>query len=219
MHSYLQTLHPDDQERVKKTVIGALDNSQDLTIQYRGVDTTGEVRWLEIHGQFERDTKGLPHYIRGITLDITERKHYEQKLQRSEYLARLLINTTSIMTHLIDQDGRIIDVNESMANALGKPRQELLGNNVFDYFPHDIARKRRKMLKAAVENRTATQFQDSFTAGTVYETTIYPCKELYQGKRQFVVYVHDITNFKKLENELRSKENRLKNAQKITHVA
>ena len=217
-HNYLQTLPPEDRERFRKTIIDALHNNKFLTIQFRALNSTGEVRWREILGQFERDSEGLPIYVRGVTLDITERKHAEQKLQRSEYLARLLLNTTSVMTHLIDQDGRIIDVNETMANALGKPRQELLDTNVFDHFPPDVARRRRKIFKAAAETRTTKKFQDSFTAGKVYEIAIYPCNETYEGKSQFVVYVHDITSFKELENELRLNETRLKNAQQIGHI-
>ncbi|HUR80287.1 MAG TPA: ATP-binding protein [Thermoanaerobaculia bacterium] len=83
---FLESVHPDDRERVDRDVRETLGRgvSSDYETEYRVLHPNGNVRWMHGRGSamFEH---GAPVRMAGITLDITPRKTLE--LEREELLA------------------------------------------------------------------------------------------------------------------------------------
>jgi len=85
----LQSLHADDRERVRHTIESALGGEGELKTEYHAITQDGETRWFEAFGQVERDPHGRPLLIRGVSMDITERRRAEEELRTSqEHLLR-----------------------------------------------------------------------------------------------------------------------------------
>lgn len=85
--AWLRAVHPDDAERVKKTLMVAREGGTDYHIQYRVVWPGGSVHWLESQGKCQRDGAGLVERIVGVVADVTQRKRSEDALMRAEKLA------------------------------------------------------------------------------------------------------------------------------------
>ena len=79
---FLEAIHPDDRNLVKETVDGSLKNGNEFEIEYRLFTSDGDLHWLATRGRLERDVKGEPVRIRGVAIDITDRKQTETELQR-----------------------------------------------------------------------------------------------------------------------------------------
>ncbi|MGN7613832.1 response regulator [Magnetococcales bacterium HHB-1] len=83
---WLQTIHPDDLEEVKK--IGAeyrQGRRDEYEIEYRTKALDGSQKWVISKGStVERDEKGNPIRMVGTILDISERKEFEIALQRAK---------------------------------------------------------------------------------------------------------------------------------------
>lgn len=77
--SWLDTIHPDDRERVQATALNCL--AEDVVEnEYRIVRPDGLVRWICDRGFALRDETGQMYQVVGIAQDITDRKQSEQAL-------------------------------------------------------------------------------------------------------------------------------------------
>lgn len=76
-----EVLHPDDREWSYRVVENALERNEPFELQYRIMTPEGETRWLWERGQAVDE--GL---IEGFISDVTERKGYEQELERTRDL-------------------------------------------------------------------------------------------------------------------------------------
>jgi len=77
-------VHPDDSEFVKKNLDMAIQGIRDYNIDHRMVRTDGKVVWVHARADLERDKKGIPIFLMGTVVDITDRKKAEEALQISE---------------------------------------------------------------------------------------------------------------------------------------
>ena len=79
---HLSRVHPDDRDRVRQALDQAIEQNKDFAADFRMTDQGGEERWISATGQVERDAKGEPLRLRGISMDITARKQFEKEMQR-----------------------------------------------------------------------------------------------------------------------------------------
>jgi PAS domain S-box-containing protein len=79
--AFRNEIHPDDRERVLRTIGEAIDRQLPHHIEYRIVRKDGSVRWVEGRGQLFLNSAGEPDYMAGICADISERKEAEERLR------------------------------------------------------------------------------------------------------------------------------------------
>jgi two-component system, cell cycle sensor histidine kinase and response regulator CckA len=86
-------IHPDDQPAAEEVLDRALREHQPFSTEYRVVWPDGSVHWLAVIGRGSYSpTAGRAMRMRGILLDMTERKRTEEQLQefmRLEAIGRL----------------------------------------------------------------------------------------------------------------------------------
>jgi formate hydrogenlyase transcriptional activator len=79
--SFFKVIHPEDHERVNQAVQQALHTGENLLIDYRISLPDGTIRWVAARGQRYLKATGEPDRMMGVSLDITEQKHMENKLK------------------------------------------------------------------------------------------------------------------------------------------
>ena len=132
-------VHPDDQERVGEEIRGYAEKDvEEYTQVYRFIHKNGEVRWVEDQTSVVRDTDGNKIFNQGILVDITERKLAEEKLRKSEEKFRRIVETAGEGFLLMDENLRIVDVNEAYCNLLGYTREEIIGKTPLDLASDDF---------------------------------------------------------------------------------
>ncbi|MDO8906467.1 MAG: PAS domain S-box protein [Hydrogenophaga sp.] len=77
----IEITHPDDRETMMKKWSLAVQGKQPYDLEYRVV-IEGEVRWLSVQADFERDAQGRAIRALGVTYDITARKQAELEVLR-----------------------------------------------------------------------------------------------------------------------------------------
>ena len=202
-------VHPDDyavaQERTRKRI-----NGEELspTADLRVVAKDGSIRWIHAYNNpIEFDGRTA---ILATSMDITERKHAEESLQKSEQRYRALFNFSpdALYVHVHD---RIALVNPTFCKLLGaKDPSELIGKSVFeivhpDY--HDALRQRWQLVYAG---ELAPPLEETFTRldGTLVEVEVSAMAVDWEGSRGVQVIVRDITERKRAEKALRESEER-----------
>ena len=82
--SFIGRIHPEDRERVNRTVQQAMQSGEDFTIDFRVLRADGSVRWISSHGRLQPNTPGRPSSVMGVSVDISDRKETEETLRRQE---------------------------------------------------------------------------------------------------------------------------------------
>jgi PAS domain S-box-containing protein len=140
--------------------------------------------------------------------DITERKGMEKALKDSEETLLSLINATNETLLLTDREGRILIANETLARRLGKRVRELIGTSQYDYFPSDVAKRRKEQFDKAVHTGKLIQFEDK-RAEKYYDIYAYPVFDETGEVSKIAIFARDTTGRKLAEEELLRYRNHL----------
>ncbi len=103
---YGNIIYPEDLDRVERELSRRIEEDYvDFSQEYRILTKAGEVRWVEERTFIEADENGVVKYLKGIVLDITERKSKEKLL----YIQRDLGIALSTSTHLNETLEKLLD--------------------------------------------------------------------------------------------------------------
>jgi PAS domain S-box-containing protein len=86
----LALVHPEDRDRVMKSMDRALEDLAELRLEHRVFDQQGEVHWVEMVGKTFTNEKGEPSRMLGTVLDVTERKKSDLELEQARERLRSL---------------------------------------------------------------------------------------------------------------------------------
>ena len=95
-------VHPDDWKMMQAKIDGAIQEKRDYVVEFRVVWPDNGSRWRTSSGQAFYDDAGQVTRISGITMDIDERKHAEERVQFLAYYDALtgLPNRTLLQDRL-----------------------------------------------------------------------------------------------------------------------
>ncbi len=149
-------------------------------------------------------------------IDITERKRVENALQESQEIAKAMINATQDLVILLDSEGVIFEINKAAADIFAESPDELLGANIFDILEADISLDRKQKLIEVRSTKQSIRYIEKDINDKIYLTTSYPILDKDEQVFRIVVFLHDITDIKKAEEELQKKEELLRTV--VTNV-
>lgn len=76
-----RNIYPDDETNRAAMIEQTLATGAPLDIEYRVIWPDGSVHWMNVRGTAQRDRKGRPAKLIGVSLDITDRKRAEETLR------------------------------------------------------------------------------------------------------------------------------------------
>jgi len=208
--NFLDYVHPDDRVWLVKdfasTLSGRLTPSE-----FRVVSKSGVIRWVRTSSKLHASSDGKKH-LSGVLIDITSRKLMESALGESkEYLSKI-INSIADPIFVKDREHRWVLMNDSVCKFMGRTLDEILGKSDYDYFPKNEADVFWKKDEEVFKSKTANINEEQFTDAQGVTHTIVTKKTLYtdnEGKEYIVGVIRDVTETKKLEEELRSSQEEL----------
>ncbi len=104
----------EDRERVLRESEEAVETGKDAVSEFRWIAKDGRVRWIENYLSPIVEDTGIVG-LRGVALDVTERKSAEEALRESESFNRTILASLNTHVCVLDRDGRIIAVNQAWA--------------------------------------------------------------------------------------------------------
>jgi PAS domain S-box-containing protein len=144
-----------------------------------------------------------------IWKDITERKHAEEALRKSENTLRVWLNAIQESAFLIDQEGIVLAANTTVAERMHHSVEEMIGKCIFDFVPPEVARIRRSYLAEVIASGKPARFEDE-RSGRIIDNLIYPVFDQDGRIRQLAVMATDVTERKQMEENLRRQEQEYK---------
>ncbi len=107
MARVLESVHPADRRALEEVVRGAVESAQGLRIDYRIVLPDGSVRWIHSRGRLQPATAEKPVRLLGTSVDVTERKQFENlqadRLRFEALLSGISARFVSLAADQLDQ--------------------------------------------------------------------------------------------------------------------
>jgi PAS domain S-box-containing protein len=206
-----QTIHPDDRERVLGDFIRASKEEPSEFPEFhefmsiRKDGSTFPLITYHVPIVHENKITGM----RGIGIDISERKRAEDALRESEEKYRYLVETTGTGYVILDKAGRVITANQEYIRLTGRSTlTEVEGRSVTDWTAsYDVARNIREIETCFTKGRV-----QGFEVGYQKpDGTIQPIEVnasvIQSGSGPIILTLcRDITERKRAEEALRESE-------------
>lgn len=173
-------------------------------VSYRIVRKDGTVRWVEDRGHLVTDKEGMKWFY-VVLLDITEKIHYQQQLERGDIRQRALADLSNDIFFDVDYENGIIDVFGDYEKRFGKQPEiadfaamaKARGKDYSDYFDrmeircHEISR----ILETAEEIDLTLKDKDAMPVWCRYQSAELENNPLHRVGR--LLDIHEFV----LENE------------------
>jgi PAS domain S-box-containing protein len=138
-------------------------------------------------------------------IEMALHKHsLERALRWSEKTNRVLVNATQDILFLLDAGGKILLANRALAKLAGKTASELVRSSAHDLVAQQRISPRMACYQLNPAGEVKIQFEEEFNR-LWYDTTIYPIYNEAGIPLNFAVYIRDITDKRKREQQ--AKEN------------
>jgi PAS domain S-box-containing protein len=151
-------VHPDDYGRVVEEARRATAESRHHRIEYRAVTADGRTIWLRDWIRVLRGADGRPRTLRGVTVDVTERKEAERALRDSEERLRQIADAIEDVVYMDDTaTRRYLYVSPAYERIWGRSCASLYADP--DSWLEAVHPEDRARLAAAMERLAAAGFE------------------------------------------------------------
>jgi PAS domain S-box-containing protein len=142
---------------------------------------------------------GIPYRIT-TNVDITERKRTEEQLAASEAEMRALFTAMTDLVIVYDADGKYLEIAPSSDALLYKPAGEVIGKQVQEVLPKNIADQIVACIRKALKSGNIEQLEYLLT---INGRDIWFSANISKRDENSVIFIaHDITALKEQMNEL-----------------
>jgi PAS domain S-box-containing protein len=163
---------------------------------------------LEIHGRGIQTDTG-PAVI-GLILDISERRRAEVALQRSEQLLRVVVEGTTDAIFVKDLQGRYLMANPACVKVIGKPLDQVLGQDDRAHFTPETAKRVMAVDQTILQTGGTSTHEEPLTMSDgsqkVYLVTKGPMRDAQQHQVGLFGISRDITEIMTTQQALRDKQ-------------
>jgi PAS domain S-box-containing protein len=221
---FLARLHPDDRDRVKSSVLQALNEGTSFRIEERILHSSGETRHLSTAGEVIRDDRGEVRYLVGACQDVTEQKRAETALHDSELQYQMLVNSVQdYAIYMLDPTGRIVSWNSGAARIKKYTADEIIGQNFSRFFTEEDrarAEPQRILGIAASEGRFESEVRRVRKTGERFwaHVVIDPIRDRDGRLVGYAKVTRDITERKEAQAALERVREQLTQSQKMEAI-
>ncbi len=166
----------------------------------------------------ELDLDGTVESVLCIGRDVTEYKRAEQALRESEARFRRLIDSNVIGCIFWDTNGRITDANDAFLRMVGYTREDLLSGKVNwkDMSPVEHLSGSEQAIAQMKQGGAAEPLEKEYIRSDGSRVAVLLGGVLLEGSEdKGVSFVLDLSDRKKLENQLRQQAQQLEQANRM----
>ncbi|MFM7028959.1 MAG: PAS domain S-box protein [Chakrabartia sp.] len=207
-------IHPDDRTMTLEAIDACLQQGADFTLLARLADKADAPRILHGQGRLVRDERGLPDYITGAFVDVTERAWLERRLQKAEETYRAVFEQAGVGVARLTLDGIILEMNDRFRAITGRPLKTLIGSSwtsLAIWKDQQATRDQMELLRTGVRQNCRMEKRYGRARGEpVWVDESLTLVRDQGGEPDFVLaVVQDITERKLAEQEVRLRADEL----------
>lgn len=212
--SFLSSVPEEDREEVKKQIFSLNIQNPVETHENRVTNPDGEIGWQEWTNRALFDDHGNIIEYQSVGRDITDRKRTEDALQKSEARYRDLYDNAPDMCHTLDENGVVLDCNQTEAKMLGYEKREIIGKHITNFFTEESKRLYTNTFPQLKEKKKLLNLDRDFIRkdGTIFSASLNVFSVCDEEGR-FIgakAIARDITQLKQIEDALRRSEHKIR---------
>jgi PAS domain S-box-containing protein len=203
-------IFPEDKKEAKRNARDMLMGTRLFPCEFRIVTKQKQIRWI-----METVTsilfEGKPAVL-GNSMDITERKKVEQRLQESENLYRAIFETTGTAIIIIEEDKTISLINSEFEKLTGYRKEEWVGKKKWTEYvvKKDLNRmKRYHHLRRIDPGAAPRTYEHDLIDSQGRIRNVHLTVGMIPGTSKSVASFTDITAWKEAEKGLKKREEEL----------
>jgi PAS domain S-box-containing protein len=161
----MQTIHEDDRERVRESVLKALAPGSDgwYREEYTVINpVTNQRKIISAIGRVFSDQNGAPLKIEGTSRDITIERLYQYELEEKEAALRNAIELAELGTWSVDTVTGVITYSERLKLWLGE-RQPTIAPEISPSVSAEDQQRVREAVQKAMEKGGSGRFDQEYT--------------------------------------------------------
>jgi len=212
-------IHPDDAEAALAERRRAAEAGLDHELEYRLIGADGRVVWVRDIARVARDAQGVPRRMRGLMLDVTERKRAETALKEQSDLLRSILDHMSDGVVVVDEHRKFMVYNPAAERITGTgpadvppsewtERYGLFRPDGDTTYPVDELPLSRALRGEAVDGAELWIRPPDVQPGRLVSVTARPLRDARGARRGAVAVFSDITERRRAEKEMRDSEER-----------
>ncbi|MCK4285748.1 MAG: PAS domain S-box protein, partial [Candidatus Lokiarchaeota archaeon] len=204
---FLNVIHLEDREMVakqaRKKQLGESDSIDQY--QFRGIKKNGDIIWLEIYSKSINYNGKQANFV--MIHDITTGKIFKQKSLESEEKFRNIFETIPDLFFLVSGDTTILDYKGNL-EELYLPPEEFLGKKLSTLIPENVAVLSLNSIAKTLETHEPQIIEYNLDMNG--ENRFYEARHLYFTEDKVLIFVRDITERKKTQENLLISEKKFK---------
>jgi PAS domain S-box-containing protein len=213
MESWASRLHPEDTARVFAALTAHIEHRDPYDVEYRLLTKTGEYGWFRARGQAIWDDAGQVVRMAGSLQCVTDRKHAENALRRSQQLLRDVADNTTAVIYVKDTDGRFLFTNRRFEQLFHLTTEQIVGHTNHEIFPRKIADAFRANDLQVLERNSTVEYEELAPHDDGLHTYLsikFPLCDHTGTPYATCGISTDITERKRIEETLRTHEEQLR---------
>jgi PAS domain S-box-containing protein len=215
----LNFVHPDYRERILQRMKDVAEGIQAPMMEQKYVRLDGKIIEVEAMA-FPFSFMGEPS-TQVIFRDITEKKQTEARIRKNETLFTQLFQNVPMAVVMLDEAGKVFQVNRGFEQMFGYERSELRGRNLNDFIVPEELRNEGIDLNNLITSNQVVSIETIRKHRTGRQVNVILCGVPVMLENQTIgiygVYV-DITDRKIVEEELKIRNTELDNfVYKVSH--
>ncbi len=146
--------------------------------------------------------------------ELNEHRLTEKRLRVSEERYKKLINSSPDAVALLNEEGRFLTVNPSMAQRYNLTQKQLEGKTLHQVMPYEFAEKQTEKSKEAMEKREIVYYEIE-KQGWYFQNYYIPVST-FDNQKTYQIISRDFTEVKQTQNKLEKTLDKLNKAVQAT---
>lgn len=202
---FINFIHPDDKKATMHKVSDKLKGKKDFYFENRYLCKDGAYKWMSWQSTLP-NKQGI---LNTVGSDIDDKKHIEQKLKRSADRFERWKSSNFVGIIQSNEFGEVHDANGTLLKMLGFTKKGMK-SGIVDWkklTPPEFIEKAELAMKEAKEKGSWTPFEKEYFHKDGHRVPVLVGgSTLNDARNEYIVFVINLTENKKVENSLKESE-------------
>lgn len=200
---FTRLIVPDDQDTYYLFRKKLFETGESQTLEARMARQDGSLFWAHLEATVAGDTQSQAPAWHAVISDISERKQAELKAYSLIRRNQILMQNALEGIHILDEQGNLVEANDSFCRHLGYTMEEALKLTLFDWEAKFSADELRMRMKEFLESHGVFESVHRRKDGSLIDVEVSVVGVELDGRKYVYATNRDITERKKAENRMK----------------